>query len=343
MKLLIFYTTILLVLYGIGAIVKKEKCLYDFFDRTHTTILKGIAIGLVLAMHACAVFGISNVQFVAGCGVGIFLLCSGYGVMISVKENGLHNFALKRFSKVVIPCWGVCVIEYIVKRHETSTLLDVILLRNANWYIRYIVICYMLFGIICYIFKEKEIKMIRSLIIAFVIWYVIESTIFYRETMPFLRARQMAMFPLGVILAMHSEKIEHKMNTLLVNRRGRIKILSCMMAFVVIGCAGQLALQLESIKQMPYLITNVGYLIVNTILSLALLGATIIWKPLFQNMFVKILGVISYELFLLSPYIDQHFQSEVNILVGVVILGIGAMLMHMVDSKIMKVINGKRK
>lgn len=78
------------------------------------------------------------------------------------------------------------------------------------WFLRYIVICYIIFYIvskIVNILKFKNNEEIYFLLFIFALWFAIESLFFANPDMPFLEARQMLSFPLGVIIAKYKDKI----------------------------------------------------------------------------------------------------------------------------------------
>lgn len=90
---------------------KTKKIEYLPFDRKHTMILKGMAILTVCWAHAGGKdYGIGGIQWIAGIGVCIFLICSGYGINESFKRNGLKQYWFKKISGVVIPYYLVYII-----------------------------------------------------------------------------------------------------------------------------------------------------------------------------------------------------------------------------------------
>jgi len=338
MKLLAVYICIILLLYVVGIVVR-NKNEYSFLDKTHTNILKGIAILMVISAHVCVEVGISNVQFVAAAGVGVFLFCSGYGLMYSYMEDGLHNYFRKRFAKVIIPCWIADIVGHCMIRKAELSIFEILLLKKANWFIPHILVCYVLFWVIARFAKKK--KRMYGLCLLFLLWYILGSTVICREDIPFLEPRQMAMFPLGVFVAHKKQNIEKCIKSLLSEKIGRCKVWIGIFCMILTGCIGQLALQVEAVDNMPYVVSNFGYLCVNSLLAIAVISITVIWKTLFQNGFIYKLGLISYEVFLVAPFIIVYFDSEIAIVKGMIVLGIGAVLLNLVDSNIMKVIKGR--
>ena len=98
--------------YLLGFIKKSEK--YQWMDRNYTTAIKGFSILTVVWAHSGAMLSVGGIQFVAGIGVALFLMCSGYGLEISYEKNGLEEFWKKRLLSVCLPFWvvelvGLCV------------------------------------------------------------------------------------------------------------------------------------------------------------------------------------------------------------------------------------------
>lgn len=73
---------------------------------------------------------------------------------------------------------------------------------------QYIVICYILFFSVKMMSEKLRVNEMWILIVAFAVWFIADSCFFADSGMPFLRARQMLSFPLGVMIAKNREKIE---------------------------------------------------------------------------------------------------------------------------------------
>ena len=180
-------------------------------DRNYTTAIKGFSILTVVWAHSGARLSVGGIQFIAGIGVALFLICSGYGLEISYEKNGLQGFWKKRLLGVCLPFWLVEVAGLLITGTFSvrTYLLDFFFLKPATgygWFMGYIVICYLIF----YAVKRfVPVKKRRAVLVgAFVAWFVLESVFFANPDMPFLRTRQMLSFPCGVLLAKHKGKIE---------------------------------------------------------------------------------------------------------------------------------------
>ena len=210
MKYFVLLTGLIFVCYLLGFIRKPEK--YQWMDRNYTTAIKGFSILTVVWAHSGARLSVGGIQFIAGIGVALFLMCSGYGLEISYEKNGLKGFWRKRLLGVCLPFWVVELVGLIATGTFSIKvyLLDFCFLKPATgygWFMGYIVICYLIFYAIKKLVKDSRMQTL-VLFGAFAIWFVLDSVFFANPNMPFLRARQMLSFPVGVLLAMNKDKIE---------------------------------------------------------------------------------------------------------------------------------------
>lgn len=209
MKCFVLLMFLIFALYLIGFAKRPGK--FQWMDRNYTTAIKGFSILTVVWAHSGARLSVGGIQFIAGIGVALFLICSGYGLEISYEKNGLQGFWKKRLLGVCLPFWLVEVVGLLITGAFSvkTYLLDFFFLKPATgygWFMGYIVICYLIFyAVKRFVSVENRMAVIIG---AFVAWFVLESIFFANPDMPFLRARQMLSFPCGVLLAKHKEKIE---------------------------------------------------------------------------------------------------------------------------------------
>lgn len=85
-------------------------------SRSFTDILKGFSILTIVWAHSGAKLGVGGIQFIAGVGVSLFLICSGFGLECSYQKNELNQFWRKRILNVAIPFWCVEFIGLLVVR-----------------------------------------------------------------------------------------------------------------------------------------------------------------------------------------------------------------------------------
>lgn len=96
MKYFAFLTFLIFTCYLLGFVKKPEK--YQWMDRNYTTAIKGFSILTVVWAHSGAMLSVEGIQFIAGIGVALFLMCSGYGLEISHEKKGLVGFWKKETS-----------------------------------------------------------------------------------------------------------------------------------------------------------------------------------------------------------------------------------------------------
>ena len=185
-------------------------------------------------------------------------------IEMSYQRNGLKGFWKKRFLKVCIPFWIVELVGLLITQQFEikKYLLDAVFISPATgygWFMQYIVICYILFFSVKMMSEKLRVNEMWILIVAFAVWFIADSCFFADSGMPFLRARQMLSFPLGVMIAKNREKIER------YSTRKRTVIL------VWGGITGILFMaitQLSVVKALPYFVSNVMALF--TVLPLAI-------------------------------------------------------------------------
>lgn len=216
----------------------------------------------------------------AGAGVAVFLVCSGYGLMCSCKKSGLSFFWRKRLLRVIVPCWIVnFLLQVYEKDYSVSRFIASILLKGSNWFVLYIIICYILFWCIRRFCEEKKLsdqKMAGMITIAFMIWFVIESCFFPNKGMPFLEARQMLSFPLGIGIAVWKEDIIEIWNRVKEKKHGTLILVTTAFTLAAAGGAGQIMAQSGFIEALPYVLSNILYLIVDLLLACAVLIISVI-------------------------------------------------------------------
>ena len=214
MKYFAFLTLFMIVSYLLGFVNRPEK--FQWMDRNYTTAIKGFAILTVVWAHSGAKLGVGGIQFIAGIGVALFLICSGYGLEISYEKNGLNGFWKKRFLKICIPFWIVELFgEVSIGSFTIGKYVLTASFFRAGWYLQYILVCYFLFYVIKSIAVKHKLsqKYETTLwLIMFAGWFVLDSICFANPDMPFLRARQMLSFPCGIVIAKYKENIESRIN-----------------------------------------------------------------------------------------------------------------------------------
>lgn len=326
MKVFMVFSLLLLAFYLIGFYKDVSS---EWLDQKSATALKGFSILTVVWAHVGAALAVGGIQFIAGVGVAIFLMTSGYGLEMSYKKNGLKNFWGKRLMRVLIPFWFVELIGLMTTGHFNISvfLMDMLLIKSATaygWYIGYIVVCYILF------YARKKWIASRSSVAMFVvfgIWFVIDSLFFANPDMPFLQARQMLCFPLGIWLANNKETINKKLSA----KGGSLLIFAGGGITAVVFMA---VTQLQIIKSLPYLISNTLSLFTVLPLAIAAVVMNRSCSRLINNSFLLFTGEISYEIYLVHAFTLNVVEEKVGkILLFIIITAVLAVLLHYVLKK----------
>ena len=305
MKYFAFLTFLIFASYLLGFIKKSEK--YQWMDRNYTTAIKGFSILTVVWAHSGARLSVGGIQFIAGIGVALFLMCSGYGLEVSYEKNGLKGFWRKRLLGVCLPFWVVELVGMLAIGSTFSIktyLLDFCFLRPATaygWFMGYIVICYLIFYAVKKLVKHSRTQTL-VLFGAFAIWFVLESIFFANPDMPFLRARQMLSFPAGVLLAVNKEQIEQTLtktkNILVLTGGGTVCLL-----FMAIT-------QLNAVKSMPYIVSNAMALLTCLPMAIGIMAFGKSFGGLFENKMFLAMGTISYEVYLIHAYTLNFIENS---------------------------------
>lgn len=323
MKYFALLTFLIFVSYLLGVIKKPEK--YQWMDRNYTTAIKGFSILTVVWAHSGARLSVGGIQFVAGIGVALFLMCSGYGLEVSYEKNGLEGFWKKRLLTVCLPFWTVELVGLLATGTFSikTYLLDFCFLKPATsygWFMAYIVICYLIFYAVKRLIKDSRMQM-GALFGVFAIWFVLESIFFANPDMPFLRARQMLSFPAGVLLALNKDKIEQTLtkvkNILILTGGGTV----CLLFMAVT--------QMNVVKNLPYLVSNAMALLTCLPVAIGIIVFGKSFSGLFENKLLAVTGMISYEIYLVHAFtLGIVKPSTISVFVFVVVTYIFAYILH---------------
>lgn len=329
MRYFILFTFCVFVSYLLGFVKKTEK--YQWMDRNYTTAIKGFSILTVVWAHSGARLSVGGIQFIAGIGVALFLMCSGYGLEVSYDKNGLKGFWRKRLLGVCLPFWVVELVGLLTTNTFSikTYLLDSCFLKPATgygWFMGYIVICYLIFYAVKRLIKNSRMQT-QALFGAFAIWFVLDSVFFANPNMPFLRARQMLSFPTGVALAVNKDKIERtltKTKNILILAGGGT---ACLLFMAIT--------QLNAVKSLPYIVSNAMALL--TCLPMAI-GIIVFGKSfggLFENRMLAVTGMISYEIYLVHAFtLGMIKPSVISVITFVVVTVTLACIVYRIIEKV---------
>lgn len=304
----------------------------DWMSRDYTTALKGFSILTVVWAHIGAQLGVQAIQFIAGTGVALFLILSGYGLEISWQKNGGRHFWKKRFFRICVPVYLV-EISWQLYHHYWDTerfFSHAVLLRAVRWFVPYILICYVIYYIVklCCRFIPGKVREEYLYLLLFGAFFVFECIFPYNDAIPFLRARQMLSFPLGVIIAKHKDRF-----FLIPKKKKRILTIG----FGFFGVIFLAITQVPVIYHGNYFVLNILSLPTVLFFATCILLITDELKCLLQNRFFYFVGLCSYELFVIQsytiPYVHDSRKYCVAYVVGVIIL---AMVFYLIVSMLEK-------
>jgi peptidoglycan/LPS O-acetylase OafA/YrhL len=207
--------------------LRKENVKPD--SRTITMQIKGVAIMLVIFGHLSRTAGVNNsfINLLGAQGVVLFLIISGYGLFKAYNRKGIGiSYWKKRISTVLIPYSVVTAIficidmVFLDKQYSLSYILKNIIGFNSEnrfdgtmWYIQFIAIWYIIFGLGFYFKKLKDFRLVLLFIVAAMFYMQLDRKPF---SMYYYQCAVHAFwFPLGVLIGRYSDSlkkfIEHRL------------------------------------------------------------------------------------------------------------------------------------
>ncbi|MDD7795412.1 acyltransferase family protein [Clostridium sp. 'White wine YQ'] len=295
---------ILLVLIGIallsfkrtGQAIEKSIAL----DKLCTKELKGIAIILVILGHMSIdkhIFIVPNLIYAGAWGVALFLILSGFGITKSYLSNGISfRTLIGRITSILIPysvvtlVWIIIDWLYFHKSYSPKTIILVLMgidgrrsIDASMWYISMILFCYIIF----YITFRLPLKNYIRVLLLFCFSYLIYRGHFSGYLLDLSYNWQLSAFsfPIGVLLALYSEKIKdyfYKKNIVYL-----FLLFAVVFFFLFIILSKYITLSLKL------------YILTNTSFSLLLIILIVLLRYYnFVSRFLQFIGSISYEIYL---------------------------------------------
>ncbi|MCR5000147.1 MAG: acyltransferase, partial [Lachnospiraceae bacterium] len=184
------YPLLLLVLILWGAKVSRKEIAAEFWSVDQTKMMQGVLCICVVLHHVTqeiSSYGSRNVgpiTWFSDIGflfTGIFFFISGYGLVTNLlhRPDYLKHFIPKRLGAVLIPFWFVNLLLvmagiFIFGDHKTTLrgVMEVFGLRLVNsngWYIVEIVLFYLMFYLLCYCIKNKDVALVLLSVFALAI------------------------------------------------------------------------------------------------------------------------------------------------------------------------------
>lgn len=267
----------------------------SFGSREHTTVGRGVAILLIILSHIMGQYG-NGVRIFTPCGgvgTAIFLIISGYGLRKSWSINGRHKWWTKRIISIYIPYLIVQVLLYWRTNYSSlrGVVFDFLLLDSKHpngWYLRFLIVWYITFFAVFVLNFLNDKKYYLLMVVALV--FLWKGNV--------LEAEQAFSFIAGVIIAEKSivVKMLQKKETII--------------GHFTVGMMFLLLKQVDLIRQFPMPILNFINIGIKLPMALSIIGVLYIILKKRRLLFMYLLGLISYELYLIHPYLMQFKSDE---------------------------------
>lgn len=334
MNILILTSVFFLLFTILGYIIPQKRPMV-IGDKYYSSALKGFSIITVLWSHIGAYSGVNGLQFIAGTGVSIFLILSGYGLELSFCQNSLTRFWTKRIVRIIIPYWIILTLYLIINQTDNikENLLKYILI-NSTWFLSYIAICYILFYFSKLLFLKKRNFLVEIIVLFafFTIFLIYECFFPNSEEIPFLRARQMFSFPFGVLLAHYLNPIKNQIQNLTKVRKTLL-----FLSPVIVATFCMLITQSSSIKRNIFLL-NLLSLPTVLFFAISIFILTILFPNIVKNYFLYKLGIVSFEIFIIQDFslscLNYNYSGLAKFFFIVIL---GSVLLHIISIVLVKI------
>lgn len=277
-------------------------------DRTTTNCCKGIAAMVIMLHHIS--FRLSNlpvyvkpIWYIAFPIVGFFFFMSGYGLTCGLlqKKNYLQGFLSKRLLNIIAP-YVIVAITWIgleiIGGGQTPAraFAEAFTIRYIQplWFIWVIIAAYIVFYTV---FKHTEIDVGTYCFVGITIAYILISA--FVNPRDEMYASIIGM-PLGVLWAEHEKKIAACFETNFLKKEFIVATM-----FVVLF-TGRLVLSILGFDNQLF------QTVLRNIITIAFIVPLIelLKKVKIQKRFLIWLGTISYEIYIIHPFILYFFEKE---------------------------------
>lgn len=277
-------------------------------DRTTTNCCKGIA-AMIIMMHHIS-FRLLNlpvyvkpIWYIAFPIVGFFFFMSGYGLTCGLmqKKDYLKGFLSKRLSNIIVPYVIVAItwigLEIIWGGADTCrAIVEAFSIRYIQplWFIWVIITAYIMFYAV---FRHTEINVGAYWFTSIAIVYILISA--FVNPRDEMYASIIGM-PLGILWAMYERKIDSYFEIGFLRKE-----IVAIAAFVILFI-GRLTLSVVGFDNQ--LFQSVLRNIITIVFIVPLVG--LLKKVKIQKRFLIRLGTISYEIYIIHPFILYFFERE---------------------------------
>ena len=278
-------------------------------DRTTTNCCKGIAAIIIMLHHIS--FRLSNlpvyvkpIWYIAFPIVGFFFFMSGYGLTCGLlqKKNYLQGFLSKRLLNIIAPYVIVAIVwiglEIIGGGGQTPTraIAEAFTIRYIQplWFIWVIIAVYIVFYAV---FNHTEINVGAYWFAVITIAYILISA--FVNPRDEMYASIIGM-PLGILWAMYERKIDSYFQIGFLRKE-----IVAIVAFVILFI-GRITLSVVGFDNQLF------QSVLRNIITIAFIVPLIelLKKVKIQKRFLIWLGTISYEIYIIHPFILYFFEKE---------------------------------
>lgn len=277
-------------------------------DRTTTNCCKGIAAMVIMLHHIS--FRLSNlpvyvkpIWYIAFPIVGFFFFMSGYGLTCGLlqKKNYLQGFLSKRLLNIIAP-YVIVAITWIGLeimgggQTPARAFAEAFTIRYIQplWFIWVIIAAYIVFYTV---FKHTEIDVGTYCFVSITVAYILISA--FVNPRDEMYASIIGM-PLGVLWAEHEKKIDACFETNFLKKE------FIAAAMFVVLFTGRLVLSILGFDNQLF------QTVLRNIITIAFIVPLIelLKKVKIQKRFLIWLGTISYEIYIIHPFILYFFEKE---------------------------------
>ena len=276
-------------------------------DRTTTNCCKGIAAIIIMLHHIS--FRLSNlpvyvkpIWYIAFPIVGFFFFMSGYGLTCGLlqKKNYLQGFLSKRLLNIIAPYVIVAIVwiglEIIGGQTPTRAIAEAFTIRYIQplWFIWVIIAVYI---VLYAVFNHTEINVGAYWFAVITIAYILISA--FVNPRDEMYASIIGM-PFGILWAMYERKIDSYFEIGFLRKE-----IVAIVAFVILFI-GRLTLSVVGFDNQ--LFQSVLWNIITIAFIVPLIE--LLKKVKIQKRFLIWLGTISYEIYIIHPFILYFFEKE---------------------------------
>lgn len=288
------FLLVILLVVGFGWNHHEENNHPLSFD--NTTVMRGVAILMVVIHHLSLWFGTNVLTSWGGGGVAIFMILSGYGLTMSYQKSSVRRFWWKRFVGIFIP-WLVVILitmqpwNLVEKKWFWEYLFFI---DFGPWFMQYLIVWYIVFYVSHCLRWTYRIR-----------WYIIgiASLAMFLFWSP-MQQEQSLCFPLGMWIGEHYEQVKNW------NRRCLLKVAAIAVVVAVLTLC---------IKQIPYIRSDINsctfislQVILKTSMAIAVMAAVPFFTKIKTSRFLLFTGVISYEMYLMHGFIYEQLLGLVG-------------------------------